>query len=159
MDASHPTSLVQIAYGDRDILKVNQITDTLAKILREDASGYREAGGLGTLSIDFGAKGEKHQQYQQAAMALYRAKNGSFHEEKEWRILLVDTLSKIENVRFRNTANGISPYVELELPQDALKGVTLGPRNSTPIEFVKSALRSQGFAHHVWIEKSTASYR
>ena len=108
--------------------------------------------------MDFGQNGEMHEKWREAASALYSVKNGAFHEEKEWRLFMFGSLSRIPDVKFREVGQGISPDKELGIPKRALAYVTLGPRNVTPPFVVKAALASHGF-DNVDVRTSLASFR
>ena len=124
----------------------------------EDAKKYKEGDGVGSLSIDFGAKGEKRSIYQDAARSLYTVKNGAFKEEKEWRLFAFEHLNKISGVKYRVNKEALSPYLPLTVPTEAIVGITIGPTNATPEHVVKAALVQNGF-DRVWIRTSSASYR
>ena len=76
------------------------------------------------------------------AALLATIKNPGFHEEKEWRLFaafepgqqgpMVDPASH-GATRFRSTPMAIVPYMEVQLPSDAIVTVRVGPGNSTDV--------------------------
>jgi len=86
---------------------------------------------------------------------LATLKNPGFREEEEWRLFaafdryqqgpMVDPASH-EPTRFRSTPMAIVPYIEVQLPSDAIATVRVGPGNSTDVREagVRRLLRSLG---------------
>jgi hypothetical protein len=76
------------------------------------------------------------------AALLATIKNPGFYEEKEWRLFaafdryqqgpIVDPVSH-EPTRFRSTPMAIVPYIEVQLPSDAIVTVRVGPGSSTDV--------------------------
>ena len=150
--------LCKIAYGYKDQEEIIAVVRQLADAFLEDARGYTENDGTGRINLSFGAAGEKHVQYQEAAARLFTVKNGAFSEEREWRIFAFGSLDQLPGVKFRTSGAAISPYLTLNLPDEAIVGVTIGPTNASPLHVVKVALARNGF-EHVWVRSSAASYR
>jgi hypothetical protein len=94
------------------------------------------------------------------SLDLYRLKTQAFAEEKEWRIISL-SINGNSYSAFRALGDRIVPYRELELPNldiRAIDEVLSGPRNKTPIEFVRYLLNQHGF-QEVPVHRSKASYR
>ena len=102
---------------------------------------------------------------------LYRMKNPSFYEEKEWRLLRAvaanpDCSNELHFMDFKAKGGGIAPYVDVSLgsdiediiKNDVIEEVFLGPRNTTPPKVVKGVLDKYGFPK-VEVKNSAASYR
>ena len=153
-----PLSFSKISYGHHDIAEINSVVKQLSDAFKEDAIKYEEGDGYGSLSINFGSKGEKHSIFADAAKSLFTVKNGAFREEKEWRLFAFENLSRIVGVKYRVSKEALSPYLPLSIPIEAIVGVTIGPTNSTPEHVVKAVLLQNGL-DRVWVRTSTASYR
>lgn len=156
--ASSELELTKIAYGNQDFDEINAIVRVLHDAFGEDAKLYDERNGTGAISLDFGPHGEKHKRYQEAARSLFRVKNGAFREEKEWRLFTFGCLSSMGGVQLRGTGKAISPYIPIEIPAEAVSQVTLGPKNQTPQEVLKFALKQNGLSKVV-VRTSSASYQ
>lgn len=157
----HPASkleLIKIAYGYQDIVKINATVQLLYDTFGEDARLYSESNGVGSISLDFGPNGEKHEKYEIAARSLFKVKNGAFREEKEWRLFTYGRLSSIEGVKLRGTGQAISPYLPITIPAEAVLKVTLGPTNQTPRHVLEFALTHNGLSD-TEIMVSHASYQ
>lgn len=156
----HPNwlELTKIAYGGQDYEEVNAVVRLLHAAFGEDARQYNESDGVGSLSLDFGPSGAKHQTFDEAARALFRVKNGAFREEKEWRLFTYGRLTSLDGVKIRKTGKALSPYIPITLPAEAVSFVTLGPTNQTPQRVLRFALDQNGFSD-VGIRTSIASYK
>lgn len=151
---AHP-KLSKISYGGQDWGEINQVMKELHGAFGSDAENYHEEDGIGEMAI--GYTPEKHKRQRKAAQNLYTVKNGAFREEKEWRLFLFDSMRKIDNVEFRESSNGLSPFVRLKFSPDAISGITLGPTNRTPLSMIEAALEKYGIES--WVHSSNASYR
>lgn len=152
--------LVQIAYGNHDWDRINDLVKPLIDTFLPEISHFDcdPVTGQGSGRFEFGPAGEKHIKWKNAAANLFKAKSGAFHEEREWRLLLFDTANDIQDLEFRSIPTGISPFRRQPIPLDALAGVMIGPKNTTPENLVTDALRTYGFSH-TWVRRSAASYR
>ena len=157
-DLSVPLTFSKIFYGYENTAEINAVVKQLADAFMGDAKKYEEGDDYGSLSIDFGPKGEKHSIFASAAKSLFTVKNGAFKEEKEWRLFAFEKLSKIMGIKYRVSKEALSPYLPLSIPIDAIVGVTLGPTNSTPENVVKAVIIQNGL-DRVWVRTSNASYR
>ena len=158
---NHPESkleLTKIAYGYQDFDEINGIVRGLHDAFGEDAQLYNEYNGTGSISLDFGPKGEKHEKYKNAAKSLFTVKNGAFSEEKEWRLFTYGSLFSISGVKLRGTGKAVSPYIPITIPEEAVSEVTLGPTNQTPRHVLEFALKHNGLSM-VSISASNASYQ
>lgn len=156
LDYSSPLTLSKISYGNQDRPEINDAAQTLYDAFTSDADLYDEGqDGVGGMSLRFTP--EKRLMQKDAVRKLFTVKNGAFKEEREWRFLLFDSINEIPNVEFKENRHVISPFVRLNLLEDALLGVTLGPTNRTPISMVEAALKTYGIEG--WVRRSNASYR
>lgn len=91
---------------------------------------------------------------------FYEFKNPAFSEEKEWRLLVVGQTGSYNALNFKSAFDRIFPHLEIDLPKNALAGVTLGPKNKTPISTVNALLSSRwGDRNQPSVRRSNASYR
>lgn len=151
-----PLTMSKVYYGEKDIEQTNEVEKILHEAFGEDAAKYRQGpNGIGNVLLRFTP--EKHKKQQRAARSLFTIKNDAFSEECEWRLFTFESISKLSGVEFRESRGVLSPFVRLKLPVDAIRGVTLGPTNKTPIKTVKDALKTYGIDCHV--SRSSASYR
>jgi hypothetical protein len=148
-------ALSKISYGFQDHIEIDEVVKTLHSAFASDAELYQEDGGFGRLSIEFNP--EKHEQQKAAVRSMFTVKNGAFKEEREWRLFLYDSINRIKSVEFRESRNVLSPYVRVEVPVDAILGVTLGPTNRTSKSMVEAALERHQISCQVF--RSKASYR
>lgn len=91
---------------------------------------------------------------------LFELKSPAFREEQEWRMLTVH-VQGFDNCKYRSTRERVIPYRIFDLPEleiPAITEVVIGPRHQTPIEVVRSMLRSNGFGN-ADVRLSEASYR
>jgi Protein of unknown function (DUF2971) len=84
-------------------------------------------------------------------------KNPAFSEESEWRLLKI---SPDETPKFRPARGIIVPYLELPIPSDVLKSVTLGPAIEPKFGLrpTKLFLESHGM-RHVQVRQSQVPLR
>ncbi|MDZ4276795.1 MAG: DUF2971 domain-containing protein [Erythrobacter sp.] len=87
---------------------------------------------------------------------LFTLKNPAFQEENEWRLLLVDYPSSIENIGFRESNSLLSPYVEVPFDADLISTICLGPLHPTPPSDIERLLKVYGIDARV--KRSSASY-
>ena len=154
-----PASLkfTKISYGNQDWEKISDVVKELASAFMADASLYQENKSTGWSSMSLAFDKHKHQQQLAAISSLFTVKNPAFSEEKEWRLLLFERIEPIDDVDFRESPNGLSPFVRFPFPSEAIVGVTLGPTNKTPVKVVEKALKANGF--DCWVSRSQASYQ
>ena len=146
----------KVSYGFQDTKEVTDVIKNLARAFLEDASKFQEdQNGMGSMSLSYTP--DKHTLQHEAASQLFTVKNGAFREEKEWRMFLFNSASKIENIDFRESGHLLSPYVRMKIPSETILGVTLGPTNQTPEAVVEAALKK--YELNCWVRKSNASYR
>jgi len=93
--------------------------------------------------------------------SLFRLKTKAFQEEREWR--LISFLVKVTNDQclFRASLDKIIPYRKyslLDLGDNPIVQVILGPKNKTPETYVDSFLKQNKF-RNVGVIRSQASYR
>jgi hypothetical protein len=99
---------------------------------------------------------------------VYVLKNPALSEEREWRLVSLvprgahdDDVGMISEMDFRCVSERLVPYVAVPLIVDGgnpFAEIVIGPRNSTPVGFVKAFLEKAGLVGTtVW--RSTASYR
>lgn len=150
--------LIKIAYGDQDYEDINEVVRLLDKAFGADAKSYNESDGSGSLHLDFGTNGEKHDTHEKALRALFKVKNGAFREEKEWRLFTFGNLSSIGGVQLRGTGKAISPYLPITIPAESVTQVTRGPNNQTPLHVLEFALKNNGLSR-TRARSSVASYR
>jgi Protein of unknown function (DUF2971) len=155
-DSAEELRFSKILYGDQDWLQVNAFIKSLHDAFGSDAEKYQESqGGIGSVTFQF--THEKHEKQRSTARELFTVKNGAFREEKEWRLFIYDSLSKIANVEFRESRGVLSPFVRMKVPVGAIVGVTIGPTNKTSESMVKAAL--EAYQVDAWVKRSNASYR
>lgn len=88
---------------------------------------------------------------------LPRYKHGSFAEEREWRLAILDADPK--KVEFRPRAGRILPYIPVALPKQALKYVRVGPgADLAAVAAVELALERFGWSD-VKVDQSESPYR
>ena len=90
---------------------------------------------------------------------MARVKEPSFAEEKEWRLLVVE--SRPERILFRPGATGVVPYVEIALPDPSpVREVVIGPAVDQQLHRrgVEQLLARRGY-QGVAIRESTSSLR
>jgi hypothetical protein len=88
----------------------------------------------------------------------YVLKSDAFEEEREWRLI---ARSGFENVEFHASGGRLIPFLTLDIPTDIgelIDEVVLGPKCSTPPEFISQCLIRYGH-DHVAVGSSRASYR
>lgn len=91
--------------------------------------------------------------------ALTMVKNSSFDEEKEWRLMI--PRDKIRgDVQFRTGPVGVTPYLSLEFPSDAVVEVIVGP-GPHPVERVNGThqLLERFRMANVPVNPSASSFR
>lgn len=89
---------------------------------------------------------------------LPRYKHGSFSEEQEWRIAVLEPTP--ESVEFRERNGRLLPYVEVPLPQAAFTDIRLGPGSTyDDVAAVELALRRYGWGENIRVTESTSPYR
>lgn len=150
-----PAALSKIAYGHHNQEEVNEVVKLLSAAFMSDAERFvsdPDGNGRGDYLMTF-----RSSEKAEAAKRLFTVKNPAFQEEKEWRILLVDYVSRIPGVEFRECRGVLSPFVRMKVESDVISSVTLGPTNKTPENVVVQALRAYGVECRV--TKSSASYR
>ncbi len=92
---------------------------------------------------------------------LYLLKNKAFKEEAEWRLISLFIKDGLDASLFRATNSGIIPYRSfelVELGENPIVKVVLGPKNKTPEYVIENLLKSNGFKS-TEIEISKATYR
>ncbi|PTE21335.1 hypothetical protein C5F48_12935 [Cereibacter changlensis JA139] len=135
--------LDRVRYGQSDRSFLQAAFSDLYQAFRKDAQSYAESNGTGSMSIDNSI--ESRSLKREAVTKLFLFKDGSFSEEKEWRILSVCPPQEISGLEYRELRNVISPFLRLDFPPSSLTAVTLGPTNKTPDEIVKQLLYTNGF--------------
>jgi len=121
-------NLVQVLYGEDAISAIPQALETI---------GYLQSGGghYGVVAVNEVAW--------YVLPELCRMKHPSFHDEREWRLVYVIWLERQPNIaKFRPSAIGVVPYIEVSLPPDAIREVVLGPGNhlDTRLDGVRTML-------------------
>jgi hypothetical protein len=149
-------SLTRIAYGDQGHREIHAIEGSLFEAFNEDASNGDESDD-GYIASNCTYIPAKHTLQKDTVASLFTIKNGSFREEKEWRLHLFDKAEDIKGITFRESGNLLSPYVALEFPVDAIAGVTIGPTNPTPRNVVEKLLEVTSVKG--WLSKSESSFR
>jgi hypothetical protein len=149
-------SLTKIAYGVQDHEKISSIESNLFAAFDEDASNGVESDD-GYIASNCSYTPTKHTLQKDAVASLFTIKNGSFREEKEWRLHLFDRVEDIKDTTFRESGNLLSPYVALEFPVGAIAGVTIGPTNPTPRNVVEKLLEVNNVKGSV--SRSKSSFR
>ncbi len=92
---------------------------------------------------------------------LFLLKTDAFREEREWRLISYLVKSGNDMCSFRALNDRIVPFREfelLELRNDSVVEVILGPKNTTPNYVMESLLKQSGFPN-VKILRSKATYR
>ncbi len=92
---------------------------------------------------------------------MFLLKSEAFREEREWRLISSRFDNTTELCSYRLRDNTIIPYhvAELiELSRLPIVEIILGPRHQTPVNIVKSFLKSKGFGD-VKVIQSQATYR
>lgn len=93
---------------------------------------------------------------------IYSTKPGSFHEEREWRLLRYRHRVALHEVEYSADDTSISPYISCLIAdpaKNALREVILGPKHRSNINWVRAFLASVGLSH-VKVRRSTiTSYR
>lgn len=88
---------------------------------------------------------------------LPRYKHGSFVEEREWRLAILDADAK--TVEFRPRAGRILPYIPVRMPKKALTHVRVGPgADAAAVAAVELALERFGWSD-VKVDQSASPYR
>lgn len=64
---------------------------------------------------------------------------------------------EIPNLEYRDSINGVSPFLKFEIPTEIVRYVTIGPTNRAPVGTIQAALKSNGIK--AGLSKSEASYR
>lgn len=93
--------------------------------------------------------------------SLFLLKTKAFNEEREWRLISYLVKSPIDQCSFRPSSDKIIPYKInplLDLKEDSVVKVILGPKNKTPECFIDSFLKQNKF-NNVSVIHSEASYR
>ena len=149
--------LSKVTYGRIEFEGFNDVIRKLHETFSDDSRKYAEANGYGSLKLDFGKHGEKHQKYAEAARALFTVKNPAFSEEQEWRLFSFGSLDSMNGVKIRSTGKSLSPYIPITIPKKAVLRVTVGPTNHTREYILKHALEVNGF-DSVRVTTSKATY-
>jgi len=121
-------NLVQVLYGDDAFSAIPQALETM---------GYGQSGGghFGVVAVNEVAW--------YVLPKLCRMKHPSFHEERECRLVYAIWLDKQRDIaKFRPSAVGVVPYIEVSLAPGAVREVVLGPGNhvDTRLEGVRTLL-------------------
>lgn len=122
--------LVQVVYGDEATqVEVSNAVDRI---------GYGQSGGghYGVVAV--------HEVAWYVLPELSRLKHPSFREEREWRLVYAIWYDKQREIaKFRPSAIGVVPYIEVPLPATAIRQIVLGPGNHprTRRDGVKAMLR------------------
>lgn len=95
-----------------------------------------------------------HRTYKPTASTIARFKHQAFAEEKEWRAVVSDG-----QALFRPGANGITPYVQLELPSEAVSEVRVGPGHDTRLRAQAAGRLLAATGRDVQVSASSAPYR
>ncbi|MDD5505513.1 MAG: DUF2971 domain-containing protein [Candidatus Omnitrophica bacterium] len=97
----------------------------------------------------------------QLLASLFLLKTKAFCEEREWRLISYLVKSPDDQCSFRPSLDKIIPYIIcplLDLKEDPILQVILGPKNKTPECFIDSFLKQNKFKN-VSVIRSEASYR
>ena len=83
-------------------------------------------------------------------------KNDLFCEEREWRVI---ASAMSDSTHFRVGPLGVTPFLELDLPQDSIEEVVLGPGRYPEVRAagVRELLREHGIFANV--RESSAPFR
>jgi len=89
-------------------------------------------------------------------------KNPKFYQEKEWRLIQYHNRlgkhdTKLSDLNYRLSRDGIVPYVEYKFKNPAIKEVILGPKNTNQTKIVDYFLSAHNF-DNVKVITSEASY-
>ncbi|MCL1627248.1 DUF2971 domain-containing protein [Roseibaca sp. V10] len=151
-----PLTMSKVYYGHKDNKQSNEVIRILNDAFGEDAEKYKEyPDGIGDRQLAYTR--EKFKQQKNATRLLFTIKNEAFAEEREWRLFTFESVSKIKGVEFRESRGVLSPFVKFKIPVEAIRGITLGPTNKTPLKTIKNALQIHGITCPV--SPSNASYR
>lgn len=93
---------------------------------------------------------------------IYSYKVSHFHEEKEWRLIRYRHRVHFDEIKYQVNAGTISPYIDTFISggaKKALKSVTLGPKNSSNINWVRAFLKSNDMEHIDVVASTITSYR
>ena len=93
--------------------------------------------------------------------SLYLLKSKAFREEHEWRLLTHLTNSDDDTCLYRCTSTQVIPYRHyelLELAQQPIVDVVIGPKNPTPATVIRDFLFRTGYGK-VEVRRSAATYR
>jgi len=93
--------------------------------------------------------------------SLFLLKTKAFREEREWRLISYLVKSPDDQCLFRPSPDKIIPYriyPLLDLDEDPIVKIVLGPKNKTPECFIDSFLKQNKFKN-VSVIHSDASYR
>lgn len=89
---------------------------------------------------------------------LPRYKHGSFAEEQEWRVAVLDPGAQA--VQFRPRNGRLLPYVEIPVPDTAITEIRLGPgARQADIDATRLALKRYGWNEEIRISQTTSPYR
>lgn len=102
----------------------------------------------------------KHLKETLIATTCLQAKNEAFTVEKEIRGIV--HCDKRECIRFRVKNNVVIPYVELGIPKEALKSITIGPTSNSDLtkQSIRHFLKINGYdLAKVEIKESKVPYR
>lgn len=94
---------------------------------------------------------------------LARVKHPAFSEESERRVIAVHPGARVPDLKFRPSRFGVVPYVEVQVPENALTEVVIGPTLPRGAELaVRDTLRAafgQDRGSAITIRRSAAPYR
>lgn len=149
--ADLPVKLEKISYRD-------SLPPDLTKRIWEEFKPQIEEGRKGKGDISFGKDYSNggHDRATNLISELFTVKNPAFQEEKEWRLLLVDYPTKIPEMKFRENNSLLTPYLELQITDDMIASVRLGPANPTPERDIEKLLSAYKIDATVW--KSSATF-
>lgn len=150
--ANLPVRLEKVNYPN--FLPVD-LTTRIGKEFRDQIEEARAGkGDIISFGKEYGNDG--HRRVTNLISELFTIKNPSFQEEKEWRLLLVDFPSNIPGMEFRESNSLLSPYLELEIADDMIASVLLGPTNPTPKRDIEKLLSAYNI--RAAVSRSSATF-
>ncbi len=148
--------LEKVSYNLTEQAQPKSHFKTMFEAFGDDGDQFQlKADGSGRMHLENST--EKIEKRLEAYRRFFTVKSEAFHEEKEWRLLVAASRQSLDrDIRFRTNPGNLIPYMPVQFPKDAIKGITIGPTSKVTNDLVADMLRSFGFSSRVWVRSSSA---
>lgn len=90
---------------------------------------------------------------------IARYKNPSFIEEKEWRLVTSAKNRSQDDLKFRESIHGISPFYEIEFPLTCITNICVGPGHDRELRMRAVDQLTSTYKMSIHIESSDAPFK